>query len=241
MKIRINKFISQAGVASRRKADELILKGKVSVNGTVLTEPGVEVDAAVDKVSVNGKEIILDKKREFNYYLLNKPKGYISTTSDTHQRQTVMELVPKKQGLYPVGRLDKDTTGLILITDDGELANRLMHPSYKIDKEYKVGVRGIVEKSTLNKLKKGVDIGDKRLSKLDILDIKHDDKFTVVNLKIHEGRKRQIRRTFQELGHHVFDIDRISYASLKIDMRRGKCRRLTKSEIEGLKREVKLL
>jgi 23S rRNA pseudouridine2605 synthase len=219
--VRINKLLSQAGAASRRKADELIAKGAVSVNGKVLNAPGVIVDTTKDKIYVNGKAITLQEARRHYYFLLNKPKGYISTVTDTHNRKTIMDLVPKVPGLFPVGRLDKDTTGLILITNDGSLAHRLMHPRYEVEKIYDVEVSGRLSDGDISKIRRGVDIGDERLACAEILKIKRSKDTTKLSIRIHEGRNRQVRRTFDALGYQVISLNRTSYAGLKLDIKEG--------------------
>ncbi|NQT95361.1 MAG: rRNA pseudouridine synthase [Candidatus Omnitrophica bacterium] len=239
--IRINKLLSQCGIASRRKADELIRQGAVSINGKVLSRLGVIVDTNIDAVSVKGEKLKLKQAKGYSYFLLNKPKDCITTLRDTHNRRTVMELLPKARGLFPVGRLDKDTTGLLLATNDGELAHRLMHPRHEIKKRYEVEVEGSFREKDSERLGKGVDIGDKRLSVCKILDTKKDKTATMVTLEIHEGRKRQIRRMFQALGYKVKNLKRVVYAGLELDIREGSCRNLTEKEVMLLKKEVGLL
>ncbi|NQT90042.1 MAG: rRNA pseudouridine synthase [Candidatus Omnitrophica bacterium] len=238
--VRINKLLSQLGVASRRKADDLIAKGKVSLNGKVLTAPGALVDTAKDKIEVSGKTLDLTQKKRL-YYLVNKPKGHICTVEDTHARRTILDLLPSSKGLFPVGRLDKDTTGLIIITDDGELAHRLMHPSYEIRKTYEAVVSGLLKTSDIAKLEKGIDIGEKTPAVSKIIKVNSLKGRTVVILEIHEGKKRQIRRVFEALGYSVKDLKRIDYAGLKIDMKEGGFRSLTEKEINYLRKKVGLL
>jgi 23S rRNA pseudouridine2605 synthase len=175
------------------------------------------------------------------YYLLNKPKGYLSTVKDTHNRKTVMDLVPKERGLFPVGRLDKDTSGLMLITNDGELAHRLMHPRYESDKVYQVQTNRALSDNDISRLKKGVDIGDRHLSVCEVLKvIKKIDK-TEILLRLHEGRKRQIRRTFEAMGTVVDNLKRIRYCGLDIgNMKEGAFRILTDDELNYIRRKVGL-
>jgi len=174
------------------------------------------------------------------YFLLNKPVGHISTVEDTHSRRTIMDLLPKTKGLFPVGRLDKDTTGLIIITDDGELAHRLMHPSYEIDKVYEAGIAGFLASEDKLKLEQGVDIGEKTLSVFKVLNVRKSKAMTNIKLELHEGKKRQIRRTFAELGYKVKNLKRVEYAGLKIDIKEGSYRKLEKDELASLKKRVKL-
>jgi 23S rRNA pseudouridine2605 synthase len=238
--IRINKLLSQAGVASRRGADDLIKEGAVALNGRILTKPGVIVDIRTDRVTVCGKEIELKEKKELLYFILNKPEGHICTAKDTHNRRTVMDLFPKGRGLFTVGRLDKDTTGVILVTNDGELSHRLMHPSYELEKVYDVSIKGRLRDKDISALGEGVDIKDKKPSVLEVLNIKRSETSSSVTVRIHEGRKRQIRRTFEALGYKVTSLKRISYGGIKIDMEEGHFRNLTDAEIRHLKKQVKL-
>lgn len=238
--VRINKLLSQLGIASRRKTDQLIKEGAVTLNGEVLKKPGAMIDPVTDRLAVYGEEIDLGQLKSYLYFMVNKPKGYISTVRDTHQRQTVIELVPGAKGLFPVGRLDKDTTGLILITNDGELAHRLMHPKYEIGKVYQAEVSGDLKGKTLLNLEKGVDIKEKRLSFCKVLKVKKLKGATEVVLEIHEGKKRQIRRTFEALGYRLSSLKRISYAGLHLNIEEGSYRRLTEAEVSSLKEKVSL-
>jgi len=239
--IRINKYLSQCGIASRRKADELIARGAVSVNGERLYAPGLIIDTLKDTVSVKGKELRYATTRSYTYYLLNKPKEYITTAADTHGRKTVFKLLPKLKGFFPVGRLDMDTTGLLLITNDGEVAHRLMHPSFEIEKRYLVSIEAEIPDGKIARLSKGVEIGDERPSVLKILNVKQKDGVTEIDLEIHEGRKRQIRRTFEEIGYKVKDLKRTAYAGLKLDVKESSYRKLDQEEIQRLKKKVGLI
>ena len=234
-RIRLHKAIAQAGIASRRKAEKLIASGKVKVNGKIVKKQGVIVEPSRDTIEVLGGKIPPFAKRKY-YFLLNKPVGYVTTTKDPHRRKTVMELVPDIKGLFPVGRLDKNTTGLLLITNDGELAYRLTHPKFEIEKVYNAEVDGDITESELKKLEKGVYIDGKRTSpcKIKIL-----NKATV-RLKIHEGRKRQVRRMFEAIGHRALKLDRIEYAGIRAGIKRGACRKLRPSEIKDLYERVGL-
>lgn len=238
--IRINKLLSQHGVASRRKADELVAAGQVMVNGQLLTKPGALIDITKDRVSVSGQELDLRKGSAHRYYMINKPQGHLSTVEDTHQRRKVMDLIPETKGLFPVGRLDKDTTGLLLITDDGELAHRLMHPSFEIKKVYEVVLRGRIDDAALARMKKGVDIGEKRLSILRLVELKRSAGSSRLLVEIHEGKKRQIRRTFEALGYDIAALKRTEYAGLKPDIKEGSWRMLTDTEVKSLKKKVGL-
>ena len=238
--IRINKYIARAGVCSRRKADELIEKGLVKVNGDVVTELGTRVKES-DEVEVNGRSI---SPRGHVYILVNKPKDTITTTDDPHDRDTVMGLIAlpeeEKRGMFPVGRLDRDTTGVLLVTNDGDLAHRLMHPRYEITKLYRVRTKRPVKPHELDKLRKGVELDD-GIAAADQAAYVNPPDHHEVGLSIHEGRNRQVRRMFEALGHEIAVLERINYAGLTVeDVRPGKWRRLREHEIRQLHRQVKL-
>ncbi|MCL5094300.1 MAG: rRNA pseudouridine synthase [Patescibacteria group bacterium] len=228
---RLSKYLAKSGVASRRKAEELILAGRVMVNGIVQDKLGIKVDPERDKVTVDEKEI---RKSKLIYYLLNKPKGYTSTVSDIHVKRTVLGLVPKGERLYPVGRLDKNTKGLIILTNDGDLAQKLTHPSFEKEKEYLVKVEKEIKDSKLKRLEEGIKLEDgiTRPAKIKKL------KTTTYSITIKEGRKRQVRRMFEKIGHPVKDLERIRIDSLIInDLKEGGYRPLKMEEIEKLKND----
>jgi 23S rRNA pseudouridine2605 synthase len=238
--IRLNKYIARAGVCSRRKADELIEQGRVKVNGNTVTELGSRV-AAADEVEVNGRSI---SPRRHVYLLVNKPKNTITTTDDPHDRETVMELIalPEKEkgGLFPVGRLDRETTGVLVITNDGDLAHRLMHPGYEVEKLYRVRTKNPVKPHELDLLRKGILLDDGKAAVDEVVYVAPPDRRDV-GLSIHEGRNRQIRRMFEALGHEVVALERVNYAGLTAEgVRPGKWRRLTDHEVRQLRRQVKL-
>jgi len=238
--IRINKLLSQTGVASRRKADEMIAQGRVSVNNKPLSGPGAMIDIEKDSICVDGKGIDINANSSHIYLMLNKPAGHITTLRDTHQRRTVMDLVPKLKGLFPVGRLDKDTTGLLILTNDGELSHRLMHPSYEIEKTYEVSIAGAIKRPDIKRIEQGVDIGDEKTSCLKIVNVLNGKGKTIINVNIHEGRKRQIRRTFEALGYKIKALRRVSYACLKLDIKEGSYRQLKESEVSAVKKAAGL-
>ena len=238
--IRINKLLSQLGIASRRKADDLIKQGKVVMNGSCLLTPGVSVDTEKDKIKIDGVAISLKIDKPRLYLLLNKPCGYITTLRDTHNRRTVMDIVPKDKGLFPVGRLDKDTTGLLILTNDGELAHRMMHPRYEMEKFYEVTVAGALKRGDIAKLESGVDIGDERPSVCKIRDLISLAGSTNIIVELHEGRKRQIRRTFDVLGYKILSLKRTVYAGLTLDIKEGSYRELTDQEVLLLSTKVGL-
>jgi 23S rRNA pseudouridine2605 synthase len=233
--MRLNKYIAQAGIASRRKADELILNGNVKVNGAVPEDPWCDVQDG-DVVEVNG--ITIKSSAAKVYIMLNKPKGYITSVSDEKSRPVVMELVTDiEERLFPIGRLDYNTSGMLLMTNDGDLANKLMHPKHKVIKTYRARVSGVVSKERLAHLRKGVDIGGFITSKAQVDVIKQGERSAIVEIKIHEGRNRQVRKMFAAVGNKVLDLERIAVGDLYLGhLREGHYRKLSKSEIESLKK-----
>ncbi len=230
----LNKFIAHAGISGRREAAEIVKKGLVKVNGELVTEPGHKVSAK-DDIKVNGKKIFLAKN--LVYILLNKPKDYITTTDDPQNRKTVLDLIQRatKERVYPVGRLDRNTSGLLLLTNDGDLAQKLSHPSNEIRKVYHVTLNRPLEKKDFDQILKGVILEDGPAS-VDVLayaDIK--DK-TQIGVDIHSGRNRIVRRIFEHLGYDVKNLDRVIFAGLtKKNIERGKWRFLAEKEVRDLK------
>ena len=236
---RVAKALARAGVASRREADALIEAGRVSVNGQAVTELGVKVGPQ-DRVAVDGRDVT---PKGPVYVLLNKPKNTITTTDDERDRQTVLDIVElppeEKAGLFPVGRLDRDTTGALLLTNDGDLAHRLMHPRYTVEKLYVVRTARAVTPDELDGLRRGVTLDDGP-ARVDEAVYVSDDP-TEVGVGLHEGRNRQVRRMFEALGHEVAALHRVRYAGLSLDgLRRGRWRRLAPHEVNTLRRLVKL-
>ncbi len=234
--VRLNKFISNAGITSRRKADELITKGLVTINGKVVTELGVQVKAYEDHVTVNGETISL--RPRYLYLLLNKPKDTITTTSDEKDRTTVLDYVNTQERVYPVGRLDRNTTGVLLLTNDGELTNRLTHPSFEIEREYHITLDKKLEISDAKKIAAGgLDIGEGDITgpaELSIMETPME-----IILKIKEGKNREVRRIFETMGYEVEKLDRVTFAGLTHrGMSRGESRPLTPQEIHRLKKEA---
>lgn len=231
----LNKFVAHCGICSRRKAVDYIKEGKVAVNGTVITEPAFKVTAK-DNVKLNDKRIIIQK--DLVYVLLNKPKGYITTTDDPEGRQTVMELIEEaveNERVYPVGRLDRNTSGLLLLTNDGELAQRLAHPSNNVKKIYQVGLDKPLTKVDFDKIVNGVTLedGPAQVDALGYVDPK--DK-TVIGIEIHSGKNRIVRRIFESLEYKVEKLDRVMYAGLtKKNLNRGSWRYLSEKEVILLK------
>jgi 23S rRNA pseudouridine2605 synthase len=236
--IRLNRFIANAGICSRRKADELIAAGVVSVNGVPVTELGFKVDPAKDLIRYNGESL---KREKMVYVLLNKPKDYITTTDDPQERKTVMSLVEKasRERIYPVGRLDRNTTGLLLMTNDGDLAEKLSHPSNNITKLYQVELNKSLSQGDLNKIQFGVELED-GLIKPDQVSYVAGGSKKEVGIQIHSGKNRVVRRIFESLGYEVVKLDRVVYSQLtKKDLPRGRWRYLEEKEIIQLKHLIK--
>jgi len=228
----LNKFIAHCGVCSRRDAAEWVKLGKVKVNNETITEPGHKLSAK-DEVRVNGKKIFLAKN--LVYILLNKPKDYITTTDDPQKRKTVLDLIKIKERIYPVGRLDRNTSGVLLLTNDGELSQKLTHPSNEIKKIYAVTLDKPLEKKDFDNILKGVVLedGPASVDKLAYADTK--DK-TQLGVEIHSGRNRIVRRIFEHLGYDVKNLDRVMFAGLtKKNIERGKWRFLNEKEVRDLK------
>lgn len=234
--VRLNKFLASAGIASRRKADEMIQNGEVEVNGKLVTELGFKIDPTNDKVVAAGR--IVSKHRRKIYILLNKPKDAISTANDELDRRTVMDFIGIADRVYTVGRLDRNTTGALLLTNDGDLAHRLMHPSFGVSKEYLAELDKKFTRADLQKLKSGLRLSDtgEKTSECDA-DILGDG--TSVWLKLHEGKNRQVHRMFWTLGYDVKKLDRVSYAGITPKgLRRGEWRHLLPKEIDRLRKLV---
>lgn len=237
---RLQKIISAAGVASRRKAEELITSGHVQVNGTTITELGSKADPETDHIRVNGKLLHLEQRQRHVYLLLNKPKGYVTTVKDPENRPTVMDLLRGVRGrVYPVGRLDYASEGLLLLTNDGELANRLMKAASHVSKTYLVKVAGSPTEEAISKLRAGVFIATDdhkrvRTSPAAIRIVKEAAN-PWYEVTLIEGRNRQIRRMFEAVGHHVEKIKRVRYGPLTLDVPPGEYRPLTLKEIQRLK------
>lgn len=228
---RLQKVIAQAGIASRRKAEELIKDGKVKVNSEVIKELGTKVSES-DKVEVNNKPI---EKETKEYYLLNKPRGVIATTNDEHGRKTVTDLIETSARIYPVGRLDYDTTGAILLTNDGEFANILMHPSNKIDKVYLAKLEGIIKGEQINALKNGIMLDDVlvKASRVKLKKVNQENSTSMVEITIHEGKNHQVKRMFESVGFHVEKLtrERIGIFDIK-NLKSGQYRKLTPKEVQ---------
>lgn len=233
--MRLNKYIARAGVCSRRKADELIANGNVKINGDVITEMGTQVEAG-DSVSVNGRLIEGDTGEKI-YLALNKPLGYVTTMRDEKNRLTVADLVADvPERLFPVGRLDYNTTGLLIMTNDGELTYSLTHPKHEVYKTYVASVAGVVSDKRVSQLSKGVDIGGFVTSPSKVKVIKQNPRSAVVEIKIREGKNRQVRKMFAAVGNRVQALERTAIGDLKLGrLMTGHYRKLTKQEVEYLK------
>ena len=233
--IRLQKVLAQAGVASRREAEKMILSGKVKVDGKVIKELGTKADPEKNDIEVDGRSI--SKAERKAYYLLNKPKGYVTTMRDPQGRRTVNDLLKDiDERVYPVGRLDYDTTGVLIITNDGELANALAHPKKEIEKCYHALVRGIPSNEALKRLREGVHLEDGKTApaRVKVLEIKGNTSW--LEIIIHEGKNRQVKRMCEAVKHKVLKLKRTRFGPLELgDLRSGDLKELTRNEIKDLK------
>ncbi|MUG44728.1 pseudouridine synthase [Paenibacillus woosongensis] len=237
---RLQKILAAAGVASRRKCEELITSGQVQVNGETVTALGTKADPAVDVITVNGRTIGAEKKI---YIMFNKPKGVITSASDPQGRKIVTDYLKGiTERLYPVGRLDYDTEGLLLLTNDGDFAHLLTHPKHHVPKTYLATVKGVPHGTELDKLKDGVMLEDGMTAPAEVeyYDVDPDGKQAVISITIHEGRNRQVRRMFEAIQHPVTKLKRISFGGLYLDnLKRGLYRHLRKEEVEELFKQAR--
>ena len=234
-KIRIQKFISQAGVMSRRATEEEIKNGNVSVNGHV-AETGTKVDPAADVITIRGKRIKYER-REYTYIMLNKPRGYLSSTSDDRGRKCVTDLIDTDKRIYPIGRLDLISEGMLLLTDDGELKNRLTHPSHSLSKVYRVKVAESVSDEQYDILTSPLEIDGYTIKPVDVLVGERDESGTVLKMTLMEGRNRQIRKMCDAVGHSVIALRRVAVDGIELgNLEVGKWRHLTRTEVERLRR-----
>ncbi len=239
---RLARFLAHAGVASRRHAEELIAAGRVQVNGVIIRTQGSRVDPTTDRIEVDGRLISTEPQRQV-YIVLHKPVDYLCTVSDPQGRPTILDLIPedlRDLRVYPVGRLDNDTSGLILLTNDGEFAQHLTHPRYALEKHYEAVVQGRPNNEAIQALRRGVTITEDngrryQTSPVRIDKIRHEGDLTILNMTIHEGRKRQIRRMLAAVGQNVLTLKRMGIGTLTLSgLTPGKWRNLTKKEIQAL-------
>lgn len=231
--MRINKYLALCGVASRRKSEDFVLSGKVSINGNIVKSLATDVDLKKDKVELEGKQLCLPSN--YVYYKLNKPKGYLCTANDDRGRKTIYDIVKTKDRLFSIGRLDYDTEGLIILTNDGDLAHKISHPSHEIEKEYIVKIEGGILESELAVLRAGVVENGVRMpkAKVELLDIVNGD--ARISVIIHEGQNRQVRRMFEAIGKSIKMLKRIRIGQIKLSgLKRGEFKPLNEYEIYSL-------
>ena len=233
--IRLQKFLAEAGVASRRKSEELILNGKIKVNGKLITELGTKVNPEKDKIEYNNKIVQIEKRKV--YILLNKPIGYVTTVKDQFQRDSVLDLVKVKERLVPVGRLDMYTSGALILTNDGDFVYKVTHPKHEINKTYTVTLKGIIEKTKVDELRKGIDIGGyiTKPAKVKILKTDEEKNISRLEIVIHEGKNRQVRKMCEAIGYKVLAFHRSKIADIGVkDIELGKWRYLSKNEVNKI-------
>ena len=240
MEIRLNKHLAQAGVASRREVDRMIVEGRIKVNGQVVQALGYKIDDQKDRVEVDGKRV--ERKEGMVYLIINKPPGFLVTMKDPLRRPTVQQLLPAlKKRVFPVGRLDYDSEGLLLLTNDGELAHRLLHPRFKIQKTYLAEVKGIPALTQIARLEKGIYLDGKRTAPARFEKLRGGFKKSLFKVEIHEGRKREVRRMFEVIGHGVLHLKRIGFGGVKLgSLGLGKWRFLARREVDILKKKAEL-
>jgi 23S rRNA pseudouridine2605 synthase len=239
--MRLNRFLATCGLGSRRSSEALIAEGRVQVNGQTVDTPAVVVTPGQDEVRVDGK--LVSAPRKHTYYLLHKPEGVVTTAQDPEGRLTVIQLVPSSPRVFPVGRLDRDTSGALLLTDDGDLAHQILHPRFRIDKEYEAVVEGTVEEKAIHAIRSGMVLeGESRPTapaQVEILERR--PRRTQIRLILHEGRKRQIRRMLEKVGHPVIHLRRIRIGPILLDkLQPGECRPLTTAEVTALQKSVQV-
>ncbi|WP_270567530.1 pseudouridine synthase [Clostridium beijerinckii] len=231
MEERLQKYLANCGVASRRKCEELIISGKVKVNGVMVNEVGIKIDPLKDMIEYNGKEI--KKKEDKVYIMLNKPEGYISSVKDEKGRATILDIVKVNERIYPIGRLDYDSSGLLLLTNDGEIYNKIIHPRVEIIKRYVAVVKGEVTDKDKMKFEIGIDIGGYITAPAELKVISYDKGVSTIEIGIHEGKNRQIRKMCAAIHHDVLSLKRISIGEIKLGyLKRGEYRKLNKEELD---------
>lgn len=234
--MRLQKFMARCGVASRRKSESIIKEGRVKVNGIIVTELGTKVDKGKDIIEVDNKKIQLEEN--YVYIILNKPVGYITTVDDEFDRKKVLDLLENiEERIYPVGRLDYDTSGFLLLTNDGDLAYKLTHPKYEVNKKYMAKVEGIPTESKLKQFRSGLEIEDYVTSKAQVKIISKSEISSNLEIIIHEGRNRQVRKMCAKIGHPVLELKRIEMGEIKLgNLKEGIWRHLTPKEVDTLKK-----
>ena len=233
--IRLQKYLAECGIASRRKSEELITQGKIKVNGQIVTELGTKINTQTDRIEYNGT--LVEKNNHHVYILLNKPIGYVTTTNDQFGRKSVLDLIKTKQRIVPVGRLDMYTSGALILTNDGEFVYKVTHPKHEIDKTYIVTLKGIPTKEEIDLLKNGIDIGGVITNKARVKVLKIDDeqKVSRLTITIHEGKNRQIRKMCEGINKKVLALHRSQIGDINIkDLNIGQWRHLTKVEVNKL-------
>lgn len=232
--MRLQKFMAQSGYASRRKSEEIIAAKRVKVNGKVISEMGYNVDELRDVVEVDGKVIQLIKN--FEYYILNKPIGVVCSAKDEKDRVTVVDMIDTKRRIYPVGRLDIDTTGLVLLTDDGELTNKIIHPKHEIEKTYIATVEGTPNAQGLTRLRTGIVIEGRKTAPAKVKILKNFETDSILEVVIREGRNRQVKKMFEAVGHPVKKLMRIAIGDIKLgDLQLGYYRKVSEDELKYLR------
>lgn len=239
MQERLQKVLAQAGIASRREAEKIILENKVKVNGKIVNQLGTKVDPLVDKIYIDGKKV---QKQKQVYYLFYKPRGVITTLSDPQGRKAIIDYVKDlSEKVFPVGRLDYNTEGLLILTNDGELSQLLTHPKNKVKKTYRASVVGIAEESLLDKLRIGIKLEDGMTAPalVNLVEYVHEKNLTVFDITIHEGRNRQVRRMCDAIGHPVRYLKRTKFANMTLNgLKRGMMRELMPDEVKKLYKET---
>ncbi|WP_425448674.1 pseudouridine synthase [Dethiothermospora halolimnae] len=238
--MRLQKYMAKCGIASRRKSEKIILDNRVKVNNKIINELGYKVDINKDTVSVDDKKIFLEEEKV--YILLNKPTGYVTTVSDQFNRPTVIDLIEGvNQRIYPVGRLDYDTSGLLILTNDGDLTYKLTHPKHEVNKTYVSKVKGVPTQEEINRFENGLIIDGYKTSKASIKILRKFNNKSLVEIKIHEGRNRQVRKMCKEIGHPVVTLKRVAIGTIELgNLEVGKWRKLTEKEVDYLKKKKTL-
>lgn len=237
---RLQKILSQAGVASRRASEQLMLEGRVTVNGTTVRELGTKADPAADDIRVDGRRVKLPERHR--YVLLNKPRGYVTTRSDPQKRPTVVDLVAIREYIYPVGRLDFDSEGLLILTNDGDLAARLTHPRHGVHRVYEARVLGIPDTHDLQRLSRGIVIEGRRTepAQVELLPGKRNDEHATLRITLQEGRNRQVRNMCEAIGHPVDRLKRVAIGPIRDNrLKPGQWRELTRDEVVKLKSDLR--